>query len=644
MAIQTLNWCTCEKLDCDAVLPVGALLCVPLSIVQSGQLGINGIVIANITAVRPSTCTDPCGPCCFVYTITYDDAQLLPGQALVQSSVKSLVCDTCLFDSVIRLVQLFGVCTFNSPTINLVVDTARCITANVNISTDPNNCLSETASGLYVPCGSVNVLDTSTIDLSILAGVISGDIKLSADANNCLEVHADGLWVPCALDDFIQSISDTTTVDLDVTGANLTANVNISADANNAIETHVDGLYVAQTTALGLAVSDTPSIDMTLSAGPTISADAVISADIGNIISIHGDGLFVPSDFIQSITDTATVDLTVAANALSADVKISADAGNIVVAHADGVFAPTPASDFIQSVSDTSTIDLTVAANALSGAVKISADANNTISAHADGIYAADAVQTVSDTSTIDLTLAANALSGAVKLSADSSNLLEAHADGLWVPAQNGWIPFNVAATYISATSFSVPGDWTDRIKKSDKIKITDTTVKYFSVVSLSFGAGVTTFVITAGITYTLSGGALTLPFFSHAASPNAFPDFFTWTPALSATGAMTVTGVTIDQARFRLIESYLEYEISSRFTLGGTASSQINASLPCAVLGEVNAFVNFIATGFENGVASTLKFRSISTPEIVIFRQDGANFALGANAGFSILGRVPLA
>ena len=43
--------------------------------------------------------------------------------------------------------------------------------------------------------------------------------------------------------------------------------------------------------------------------------------------------------FITSVTDTASVDLTVAAGALSADVEISADAGNTLSIVADGLFA-----------------------------------------------------------------------------------------------------------------------------------------------------------------------------------------------------------------------------------------------------------------------------------------------------------------
>lgn len=42
------------------------------------------------------------------------------------------------------------------------------------------------------------------------------------------------------------------------------------------------------------------------------------------------------------VTDTATVNLTLAGNSLSADAIISPDAGNELVAHANGLYSPIP--------------------------------------------------------------------------------------------------------------------------------------------------------------------------------------------------------------------------------------------------------------------------------------------------------------
>jgi hypothetical protein len=101
-----------------------------------------------------------------------------------------------------------------------------------------------------------------------------------------------------------------------------------------------------------------------------------------------------------------------------------------------------------------------------------------------------------------------------------------------------GWIA-GEAWTYVSATSFSVASDVTAKYAKGDRIKLTQTTVKYFYVVNVSaFGGGITTITVSGGSDFTLANAAITSPFYSKDITPNGFPQWFNWVPTLTGFSA----------------------------------------------------------------------------------------------------------
>ena len=104
-------------------------------------------------------------------------------------------------------------------------------------------------------------------------------------------------------------------------------------------------------------------------------------------------------------------------------------------------------------------------------------------------------------------------------------------------PATNnydGWTPVNEAWTYASATTITVPTDATTKYAVGDRIKLTQTTVKYFVIV----GVASTTLTITGGTSYTLVNAAISANYYSHSASPVGFPSFFSYTPTLTGFSA----------------------------------------------------------------------------------------------------------
>lgn len=106
-------------------------------------------------------------------------------------------------------------------------------------------------------------------------------------------------------------------------------------------------------------------------------------------------------------------------------------------------------------------------------------------------------------------------------------------SDG-WVHGSDGWIDSTQTWTYVSATTFKITGtDVTAQFPVGTKIKLTQTTAKYFYVTAATFSTD-TTVTVTGGTDYTLANAAITSPMYSYIATPQGFPDWFAWTPTLS--------------------------------------------------------------------------------------------------------------
>jgi len=110
----------------------------------------------------------------------------------------------------------------------------------------------------------------------------------------------------------------------------------------------------------------------------------------------------------------------------------------------------------------------------------------------------------------------------------------------------DGWIGVSDTWTYASSTSFTISGDKTSILSVGDKIKLTQTSVKYFYITSLSYGAPNTTVNITAGSDYSLANAVITSPNYSKTTSPNGFPTYFNYSPTLSEI-------TSVEYARFSL-------------------------------------------------------------------------------------------
>ncbi len=139
----------------------------------------------------------------------------------------------------------------------------------------------------------------------------------------------------------------------------------------------------------------------------------------------------------------------------------------------------------------------------------------------------------------------------------------------------DGWVAADETLTYASSTTFTCSATLAANLSTGDKLKLSQTTVKYFYVVSVSG----TTVTVTGGTDYTLANAAITLPFYSKETSPTGFPEYFAYTPTVTAASG-TFTSVSAS-SRFKLTGKTLLSQGSIVITTNGTASAAIFMTIP---------------------------------------------------------------
>lgn len=91
----------------------------------------------------------------------------------------------------------------------------------------------------------------------------------------------------------------------------------------------------------------------------------------------------------------------------------------------------------------------------------------------------------------------------------------------------DGWISSNDTWVYASATTITIPSGGANKYAVGDKVKFTQTTVKYFYIVAVAD----TLLTIAPTSDYTLANAVISSNYYSHADSPVGFPQWLGYTP-----------------------------------------------------------------------------------------------------------------
>ena len=190
--------------------------------------------------------------------------------------------------------------------------------------------------------------------------------------------------------------------------------------------------------------------------------------------------------------------------------------------------------------------------------------------------------------------------------------------NGGWIGAVGTW-------TYASATTITVPSGAATYYAVGDKIKLTQTTVKYFYVVAVAD----TLLTITGGTSYTLTNAAITLPYFSHDASPVGFPGRFAYSPTLTFTAGTAPNTVSQSSSVFSIQGGLCTLSSYTVYTNAGSTVTAVTITLPVAPAFTVQAAYGAITVA----LAQNLSFAYVSSTLIVSCASASANrVAAGAS------------
>ncbi len=135
----------------------------------------------------------------------------------------------------------------------------------------------------------------------------------------------------------------------------------------------------------------------------------------------------------------------------------------------------------------------------------------------------------------------------------------------------DGWVGAGETWTYIAATQFSIVGDKTGKYAVGDKIKLTQTSAKYFYVTAVAYSAVVTTVTVTGGTSYTLANAAITSPYSSKVQTPQGFPHWFAYTPTWTSAGTQPDIGNGTLVGRFTINGKTVVVQV--RFVVGNSST-----------------------------------------------------------------------
>lgn len=199
----------------------------------------------------------------------------------------------------------------------------------------------------------------------------------------------------------------------------------------------------------------------------------------------------------------------------------------------------------------------------------------------------------------------------------------------------SGYIGLNSLVTQTGANTCTVPLDVSGIITAGDKVRLVDSTTKFFNVLAVTFTGGVSTITFITSIDYSLIGNPTSF-YYSHELTPVGFPSKFNYLPTMTGKNAMTVSSVVITYAEFYCYGRLINVNANIVFTVGGTPDIEVFVSLPSTNLANASygaGFVNngsFVSSVIEFGLLGAGCYGGTAT---------STNWTVGANRQIEITG-----
>lgn len=163
--------------------------------------------------------------------------------------------------------------------------------------------------------------------------------------------------------------------------------------------------------------------------------------------------------------------------------------------------------------------------------------------------------------------------------------------------------------TYVSASSFTISGDYTPYIVKGTKLYLTNSTTKYFySYTNSTYSGGNTTVSVTGGSDYSLTNTTISGVYFSNNAQEYGFPSWFNWSPTIGGFSA----NPTNTAYRFNIVNNWVTCLIRQN-TEGTSNATTLTITLPVTPATVTNGVWNY-----ASGIA-TNNSAALTTPALFV-------------------------
>lgn len=167
----------------------------------------------------------------------------------------------------------------------------------------------------------------------------------------------------------------------------------------------------------------------------------------------------------------------------------------------------------------------------------------------------------------------------------------------------DGWTPVDATWTYASASTITVPSGAASIYQKGDRIKWTQTTVKYGVIVAVAD----TLLTIAVNTDYTVANAAITLNYYSHQANPLGYPTKFAFTSTATKPTGMTGTAV-VGACAYQITGGLVSITVQAYVdpAAGTITGTDFDFSIPLTLIGDANGgnTLATVASVFSNATA----------------------------------------
>ena len=161
----------------------------------------------------------------------------------------------------------------------------------------------------------------------------------------------------------------------------------------------------------------------------------------------------------------------------------------------------------------------------------------------------------------------------------------------------DGWTSAG-AWTYASANTINVPAGAVARFGIGDRVKFTQTTVKYGVIVAVADEL----ITLAGNDDYAVADATISANYYSHEMSPIGYPNWFNYTPTADGVSAMTFENLVITTAKFNIISGNIFLNMYFYGETKGSGENTVFITYPDGVV--VENFLGYRYCGLYDTVS----------------------------------------